>query len=248
MYYSVTCKTYLATLATYVCAQLFSRLRTNVEDITIPVCEDFMLKVGDVVEFSGSPKLEVLMSIVAHCILPKVVCGCEMDAIFISTDRKFDIITLVRVIEHKLKLFACSSDRTFLDSILERLHLFQASSINDCCMVLRSLLHFPLMYGKIGTVIIDDVGLLSWENKMCTKKELKLGDCIDIVKKLVQENEALYIFSQSFPLPNDGHHVKPWLKLVNYRFKLEHHSTELNTRIQQTFPDSGKSFIFNCLH
>lgn len=216
------------------------------------MCEDFTLNVGDVVEFSGkdeSAKLEVLMSIVAHCILPKVVCGCEMDAIFISTNHKFDIITLVGVIEEELKLVACSSDRTFLDSILDRLHHFEASSISDCCMVFRSLLHFPSMYGKIGTVIIDDVGLLSWESRMCAKKEPKLGDCIDVVKKLVQENEVLFIFSQFSP-PLNGHHAKPWLKLVNSRFKVERHTTgsQLNTTIQQTFPNGGKSFIFNCSH
>lgn len=212
------------------------------------MCEDLVLNVGDVVEFCGtdeSSKTQVLSTIIANCILPKVVSGCEFDIILISTDHKFDIVALVRVLEQKLKLSACNSDRTFLDSILDRFHLFQATSVSDCCMVLSSLLHFPRMYGKIGAVIIDDVGILSWENKTCTKKEPKLADCADIIKKLVQESEILMILNQFSPL-SDGYHVKPWVKLVTCRFKLYHYFEGIkpNTKIQQLFPDSGKVFKF----
>lgn len=210
------------------------------------MCEDLTLQVGDIIEFCGtdeSSKTEVLISVIAQCILPKVVSGCEVDVIFISTNHKFNIITLVEVIEQKLKLSACNSDRTFLDSILDRFHLFQAPSIGDCCMVLRSLLHFPMMYGKVGAVVIDDVGTLSWENKMCTKNEPKLGDCVQMMKTFVQENEVLAIFSHFSPLPNAGHHAKPWLRSVNYRFKVEHCSE--GVRIQQILPDTGKFYKFN---
>lgn len=206
-----------------------------------------MLQVGDIIEFCGtdeSPKTEVLMSVIAQCILPKVVSGCEVDVIFISTDHKFNILTLVGVIEQKLKQSACNSDRTFLDSILDRFHLFQAPSISECCMVLRSLLHFPWMYGKIGAVVIDDVGTLSWENKMSTKKEPRLGDCVEMMKTFVQENEVLAILSHFSPLMNAGHHAKPWLRSVNYRFKVERCSEGANVRIQQIFPDTGKLYKF----
>ena len=213
------------------------------------MCKDLTLEVGDVVEFTGSdePKTQLLMSVIAQCILPKVLSGCEVDVILISTNCKFNILVLLGVIEQKLKLSACNSDRTFLDSILDRFHLFEATSIGDCCMILKSLLNFPWVHDKTGSVvtIIDGIRTLSWENKICTNREPKLEDCLEMVKKFVEENESLAIFSNFPPAANDKQYcTKLWLRLVNYRFKLE--SEGVNVRIQQIFPDSRTFLLQHC--
>lgn len=213
------------------------------------MCEDFILQVHDIVEFIGpdEPKTQLLMSIIAQCILPKVVSGCEMDVILICTHCKFNILMLLGVLEQKLKLSACNSDRTFLDSILDRFRLFEATSISDCCMILKSLLNFAwLRSGKTGTMmtIIDGIGSLSWENKMSTKSEPKLEDCLEMVKKFVEQNESLAIFGNFPPANNDGYYAKPWMKLVNYRFKLELEG--VSVRIQQTFPNS-RTFLLHSI-
>lgn len=211
------------------------------------MCKDFALSLGDIVEFSGTdefPKQQLLLSIIALSILPKSLSGCELDVIYICTNHKFRIIGLIEIIE-KLTIHT-SINRPLLDSILDRFRLYDASSISDCCMVLKSLLLFPRRYGKIGLVIIDDIGIFSWESKMCTNKELRVKECIDFVKTLTQEYKILMIFSQFLPLVNDGHPIKPWLKIVNYRFKLESYfeGTLKNTQIQQLFPDKGISYKF----
>ena len=198
-------------------------------------------------EFSGTDESQtqwLLTSIIAHSILPRSLNGCELDVVLISTNHKFNIIKLVGVIEQKVKLSANDAiDRELLDSILDRLHVFDAGSSSDCCMALMNLLHFPSNYGKVGAVIIDDIGVLSWESKGFAKKELKAGDCADIVKKLVQEYTLLVVFSHVLPLASDGHCIKPLLKLVNYRFRL--HSEGAQIQIQQKFPDNGKLYKFD---
>jgi hypothetical protein len=207
------------------------------------VCEELSLQVGDIIEFSGSDevaKTHVLMNIVGQCILPKLLSGSEVDVVFISTDTKFNILTLVGVIKQKLRLLASRSDRIFIDSILDRFHLFEITSISNCCMVLRSLFHLP--HGRIGALIVDDIGTLSWENKACTKKDPRLEDCVEMVKRFAQEREVVTVLSHFFPLIiNDA---RPWLKPINYRYKLEQGHEGKNVKIQQLFPDNGK--VYSC--
>lgn len=175
------------------------------------------------------------MSIIVECILPLSLFGCERDVVYINTNQKLDIFTLVEVIESKLKRRISSSehncrsfiDRSFLDPILDHFHLFNSTSISDCCMALMSILHFPCMYDNLGAIIIDDVCTLGGETKVHVKKDAKLGDCVDILKQLRQEREIVVILSQFPPLFSDGHYIKPWLKLVKNRFKVEAYTEDM---------------------
>lgn len=227
--------------------QLFSRLLTTKEKFQIPVCDGLTLSQGDVLEFDGTDdvgKYELLLSVAAHCILPKSSLGCERGVLFISIEHKFSIIKLVQLLEQKLKMSTSDLEhkhllinRKVIESILERFQLFHCESVSDCCMALMSFLHFPSTYSNIGAVVID-VGTFWGEHG-------KLGGVIDILNKIMQEFKLIVILS-SFSLSNDWNYFKPWSKLVKYRFKLvtSTEGMQTYTTIQQIYPESGKSYKF----
>ena len=204
----------------------------------IPICDSFSLCHGDICEFNGTEemgKANLLMNIVAHCILPKSLSGCESVVIYI-TSNKVDILKLVKILEHKL--VDQPNRHNLCDAILDRFHLYHCDSPSDCYMALLSLYHFPNNYSDIGAIIIDNYCYLLFEGQGKTKA----GNHLDILQKLIQEHNLVLLLSQ-FPLLLTDGHLKPMLKLVNYRFKLTSYTEDLIT-IRQVFPETGKSYNF----
>ena len=190
--------------------QLFLRLKGKQK----PISEELNIDVGDVIEFSGTEDTEVLMSIIAQCILPKSLSGCEYDVIYISTNHIFSIATLLNAIEKKVMI---NSDQdSFLNSVLDRFHHFTCVSITDCSMTLRTLLLYPSMYRNVGAIIIGDIGGFQLEGKTHSKTALDIGDCVDALAEIIQEYNIIIILNNFLQLLS----VKPWLKLIKYRFKL----------------------------
>ncbi len=172
------------------------------------------------------------MSIVARCILPKCLSGCECDVIYINTDHTFKLSTLLEALEKKLS----NNYRELLNSILDRFHLFTSVSLADCDMALQTLLHFPSKYCNIGMVIIDDIGAMQFESKIHSKNDLKPGDCVHALKQIIQKYSVIILLSNFLQPLSDKNYFKSWLKLVKYRFKLD--DIHSNTFIHQIFPES----------
>lgn len=219
---------------------------TKKERLYIPICENFSFGVGDVIELCGVDergKSELVMAIVAHCILPKSLSGCECDVIYVNTNCTFKIHTLLQALDKKLIDNNTSQD--FLDSVLDRFHLFTSMSIADCTMALLTLLHFPSLYSNTGVVIIDDLSAIQFESKLHSKTDVKVVDCVDTLKKISQKYKLVVIlthFLHSFP---DSHSLKPWSNLVKYRFKVtcSVDGAHLNMFIQQTSPEGQSMFV-----
>lgn len=218
------------------------------ERIEIPVCGNLVMKLGDVIEFNGEEgtgKSEILMHAAAHCILPQSLSGCERDVIFISIDHNFDITRFAVLVEHKLQTNTHTTEnailnRTMFESTLERFHLLNSFSTNDCCMALMCTSY---RYRNIGLVIIDNIGILRGESE-----DQKVEDLVDILKNLITEYKPLVIISQLSPVMSTGYKpiCKSWQKLVDYRFQVSKFTTNLGTNIliQQRYPNSAKLYKF----
>ena len=85
--------------------------KESLEDVGLPLFSHLQsdLKPGDVTELCGAErtgKSELLLSITAHCILPKSwkdkkLPGRGVEVIYICTDYKFDLLRLVSILEGK---------------------------------------------------------------------------------------------------------------------------------------------------
>lgn len=198
----------------------------------IPICEELNIDVGDVVEFSGTEdvgKSEVLMSIIAPCILPKSLSGCECDVVYVSTNHIFNITMLLNVIERKVTI---NGDQgSFVDSVLDRFHHFTCVSIADCIMTLKTLLLHPSMYYNVGVVVIDDIGGFQLEGKTHSKISSDIGDCVNTLTEIIQEYNIITILNHFLQFPSEKYYFKPWLKLIRYRFKLA--SSDISSKLFQ---------------
>ena len=96
------------------CVQLFARLgaKQRLGTLDLPLFTSLPslgggLCPGDLVEVTGgegSGKTEILLNIVARCVLPRRWCGQEIggrevEAVWVSTDHKLDLLRLVAILE-----------------------------------------------------------------------------------------------------------------------------------------------------
>ena len=109
-----------------VCEQLFARLgaKQSLGTLGLPLFSSLPsarggLCAGDVVEVTGgegSGKSEILLNIAARCVLPRwwgdrEIGGREVEVVWMSTDRKFDVIRLVAILEGTVSSELTAGDR-----------------------------------------------------------------------------------------------------------------------------------------
>ena len=222
--------------------KLLSRLKETKKSLRIPLCCDFNLDSGHVYEFTGadeSGKEELLMTIIAQCILPKLLSGCESSAILI-TSNKLDIFTVVKAVDRKM--VNVPNKQTLCESILDNFYLFSCDTAADCYMALLSVYQCPSRYGEVAAVIIDNFNNLLFEGKTKTAR----SNCADILSKLTQEHELVMVLSQFSQTATDGHVLKSLQKLVDCKFRLTVSRDDRQgsvTIINQIFPDNSKSYV-----
>lgn len=160
--------------------QLFSRLgaKTKLGDLNLPIFSSIGLQPGDVVEFcgaEGTAKSELLLNIAANCVLPKswhgiTLPGRNVNAVFISTDYKFDLRRLITIMEgitqsHGVQQTPQMNCKELIGSSLSRLHVVNCDSVDELVLTLYSLKTFLKNHPEVCALFIDNVGTFWWIDK-----------------------------------------------------------------------------------
>ena len=123
----------------------------------------------------GTAKSELLLNIAAICILPKSwhgisLPGRNVDAVFISTDYKFDLTRLVTIMEgitlsHGVQPAPQMNCKELIASSLSHLHVVNCGSIDELIITLYSLRTFLKNHPAVCALLIDNVGTFWWIDK-----------------------------------------------------------------------------------
>ncbi|XP_028400050.1 DNA repair protein XRCC2-like [Dendronephthya gigantea] len=140
------------------------------------------IQVKDVIELygdSGSGKTQILLHLIANCILPKSWNGIELGGrdvgvIFVDTDFHFFILRLVEILKERIK--SCISDRTLpmasvadmqalIESCLSRLIVAKCSSTEELLETVRNLEKILRERTDICVMMIDSISAFYWLDK-----------------------------------------------------------------------------------
>ncbi len=188
------------------------------------------LKAGDVIEFCGTEgtgKSEILLNIVARCVLPKLYQGCklgkETEIVFISTDHKFDLQRLTNLLEShvsQIEHFASTQDKNSQEykdlvlSCLARVHVVYCSSSSELTVTLQYLKTFLHAHSRVCALVLDNVATYYWMDK--DKFEIVQNHWISSLKELIQEYHLVVFASKPLLFHKS---TKPWhkeTKVVNF--------------------------------
>ena len=142
------------------------------------------LHAGEVVELYGDPnvgKTELLLHLVASCVLPAAAGGLARPALFFDHDCRLDLHRLRRVLQHRLG--ACvrgvggagvasgaqqQQQQQQLDASLSRVHVYRCHSSFEVVATLAHLRGGPLLRAGGGTaalLALDGLGAFHWQDK-----------------------------------------------------------------------------------
>ena len=141
----------------------------------MPFFKNTELRAGDVVEFYGAEgmeKSEILLKIIATCVLPKswygvTLPGRNVDVLFISNDCKVDLMRLAAIMEdivfsHGAVSIPQAKRNELIASSLEHLHVVTCGSMEELVITLHSLKTFLSSHPEVCTLLIDNVVAFWW--------------------------------------------------------------------------------------
>ena len=111
----------------------------------------------------------------------KCVCnagGCEAEVVFISADRKLDLLRLVAILEGRLShvveptrekeasTVQCGGElKRLLQSCLSRVHTLLCDTSEELLVTLHSLRQFLHTHPSVSVIVIDPVGAFFWSER-----------------------------------------------------------------------------------
>ena len=123
----------------------------------------------------GTAKSELLLNIAAICILPKfwhgiTLPGRNVDALFISTDYKFNLRRLATIMEgitqsHGVQSTTQMNCKELIASSLSRLHVMNCDSMDELVLTMYSLRTFLKNHPEVCALFIDSIGTFWWTDK-----------------------------------------------------------------------------------
>ena len=158
------------------------------------------IQTGNVVEFYGKEgcgKTEMLIHLMANCILPKSWKDLPLDGkgvcvIMVDTDYHFQLLRLITVLEQRIlnsikqsgnisESFQCNSTASsesevperyrgfeeFVKSCLSRLFVVRCSSSIQLLATLLSLENLIAAKPEVGVLMIDSLGAFYWLDRCC---------------------------------------------------------------------------------
>lgn len=163
---------------------------------------------SDVVELSGAEgtgKTELLLNIVAYCILPKVVgsnrnLGKEVEVVYVCTDYKFDLLRLVTVLEAKVNAAygggACAvTVKEAVKSCLSRTYVTHCSSSSELSATLDFLrITYLPRHPEVAAFVLDNVASFYWMDKSRLSKPAdrpSLELWVQSVSNLIREHHLV---------------------------------------------------------
>lgn len=135
----------------------------------------------DIIEISGesgSGKTELLYHFIVCCIFPLSwkgikIGGLETQVTFIDNDCHFDLLRLVTILEHRIKLYIKFSKGTvgkeeifsFIQDILKFLCIVKCYDADEYLLTVNSLESTLCMQSKRSIIMIDGISSFYWSDK-----------------------------------------------------------------------------------
>ena len=142
------------------------------------------LQAKDVIELygkEGSGKTQILIHLIANCILPKtweglIVNGRGVSVVFFDTDYHFSLVRLVEILEDRVtcciskhvsghKVQRATDMESFVESCLLRLVIVQCNSSIELLATLESLDYVLSERPEICLLMIDSIVAFYWLDK-----------------------------------------------------------------------------------
>ena len=211
--------------------QLFSRLGAtqSLSSLNTDIFADLQggIQPTNVVEFygcEGGGKTEMLIHLIASSILPKTwkdltLHGCGVAVIFVDTDYHFQLLRLIRILEHRIlkairtmqqengiiatETLSCYHDKyqdfeQFVKSCLDRLYLVQCNSSLEMLASIASLEQLLSAKPEVAVMMIDSLGAFYWVDKSIggestTDQEQKQRRIVQLLSRYVKEFQLVLI-------------------------------------------------------
>ena len=184
----------------------------------------FGLQPSDVIEFcgaEGSGKTEMLVNIVARCVLPKSWNGSQLpgrgvEVVYICTDYKFDLLRLVTVLEGKVHVRAGKavipshdeagpktagilyddSYKELIKSCLSSVHVVYCNSSAELLSALHALRAFLQNHPEVCALCLDHIASFYWADRSeCggtrQSAEFRQQQWVNALSELVREHHLV---------------------------------------------------------
>lgn len=136
--------------------------------------------------------------------------GCEAELIFISTDRKLDLLRLVAILEGKLShllettkeqasTVQCDIElKDVLHSSLGRVHTLVCDTSEQLLVTLHSLRQFLHTHPNVSVVVIDAVGTFFWSDRsVCLGSSAPDSKWVNVLSELVHDYHLVVFGSRT---------------------------------------------------
>ncbi|KAM9417243.1 LOW QUALITY PROTEIN: DNA repair protein XRCC2-like [Salvelinus alpinus] len=127
------------------------------------------MRTGDVVEFhdEGIGKTQTLFNLMTHCILPTDCGGLEVKVMYVDTNYHFDMLRLVKVLEHRLGEDgdAVVEPEERVRACLSRLFVVLCSSSVQLLLTLHYLENTFCSRHALCLLVIDSIAAFYWVDR-----------------------------------------------------------------------------------
>ena len=207
------------------------------------------IQAEDVIEVygtEGSGKTQILIHLIANCILPKtwegaVLGGRGIGVVLVDTDYHFSLVRLVEVLEqrissyfskHKLPVITVAAQQTFIKSCLSRLIVSKCNSSEELIATIQNFDNIFCNRPDICVMMIDSVSAFYWLDKSngggrYYEQDKHQRRLVDLLKRYIENYYIVVIATKPAIFSKDGKQTKlkqhyeymcrDWQEFVKYR-------------------------------
>jgi DNA-repair protein XRCC2 len=234
------------------------------------------VQVKDVIELygdDGSGKTQILLHLIANCILPQKWKGASLEGrgvgvIFVDTDYHFSLLRLVEILEERitscflqqgLPMPSVAARQTFIKSCLSRLTLAKCNSTEELLDTMRSFDKILCNRTDICVMMIDSISAFYWQDKSdggetYQGREKHQKRLVELLRRYIDQYYLVVIatlpaiYSKDFKriqrMDDYAYMCRPWRRFVKCAYVVSRTSDKSSTFLmKQVKPDVGNFVI-----
>lgn len=234
------------------------------------------VQVKDVIELygdDGSGKTQILLHLIANCILPQkwkgaYLAGREVSVIFVDTDYHFSLLRLVEILEERitacflqqgLPLTSVAVREAFIKSCLARLIIARCNSTEELLDTMQSFDKLLCNRTDICAMMIDSISAFYYQDKSEGGKtyygqEKHQKKLVELLRRYIDRYYLVVvatlpaIFSKDVKqiqqLEDYSYMCRPWKCFVKYAYVVSRMSDKSSTfSLKQIKPNIGNFVV-----
>ena len=234
------------------------------------------VQVKDVIEFygdNGSGKTQILLHLIANCILPQKwkdvsIGGREVSVIFVDTDYHFSLLRVVEILEERITscflqqgmpMTSTAALEAFIKSCLARLIVARCNSTEELLDTMRCFDKLLCNRTDICVMMIDSISAFYYQDKSegggtYYGQERQQKKLVEILRRYIDRHYLVVIatlpaifskdVTQIQQLEDYSYMCRPWKLLVKYAYVVSRFSDKSSTfLLKQIKPNVGHSVV-----